>query len=120
MDMIEAYFASRDDDFTIHLGDQTPIDLEIDDVLPFVRVGRVGGATARGAEHTDRPVVDIDVLARTRAQAKMVAQLIEQLMLSARHPIDSCNVLMAPQRVTWVEGQPYRRFYASYQLGLRR
>ncbi len=85
--------------------------------LPFIRVGRVGGAPI---DNSDRPVIDVDVLAETRDQAYTIAQLVMQLMMSAPHPIDDCRVLMAPQRVEWVEGSTVRRFYASYQLGLRR
>jgi len=103
-----------------HSGDQTPADQDLDKVLPFVRVGRVGGAPIRGAEHTDRPVIDIDVFAKTRAEAKFMAQLIEQLMLSAKHPLDEVNILMSPQRVPWVDGSPIVRFYASYHASLRR
>lgn len=114
--LIRDFFAGRG--LTVAVGDETPE--SFDGKLPFVRAGRVGGAPRAGAEHTDRPVVDVDVYAATRKQAKEMAQLIEQLLLSTPHPIDSCNVLMSPQRVQWVEGQPIRRFYASYHLGLRR
>lgn len=118
LDQIEAYFASRGR--LIHTGDQTPGDDDLADVLPFVRVGRTGGAPIRGSEHTDRPVIDIDVLAKTRAEAKAIAKEIEQLLMARQGKIDDCNVLMSAQRVPWVEGQPIRRFYASYQLSLRR
>lgn len=119
LDQIEAYY--RDENpRTVYTGDQTPNDDDLVDVLPFIRVGRVGGAARRGDEHTDRPVIDIDVMASTRAEAKAIAKEIEQLILARRHPIDTANVLMAAQRVPWVEGMPIRRFYASYQLALRR
>ena len=116
--LIGEYFAAKGE--TIFKGDQTPNDDKIEDVLPFVRVGRVGGAPNRNAEHTDRPVVDIDVLAATRAEAKRIANEIEQLLMSTPHPIDTCFVLMGPQRVPWVEGSTIRRMYASYHLALRR
>jgi hypothetical protein len=119
LDIIKAYFAAPGpEQRTIFTGDQTPTSLE--GKLPFIRADSVGGSTRPGAEHTDRPVVDVDVLATTRAEAKRIAQVIEQLLLSRPHPIDSCSVLMRPQRVEWVEGVPIRRFYASYHLGLRR
>lgn len=111
--VIEGYFATRR---VIHTGDETPTSFT--NVLPFVRADRVGGASRDGV--TDRPVVDVDVYASTRREAKEIAQLIEQLLLSRPSPIDSCTVLMAPQRVKWVEDSPIRRFYASYHLGLRR
>lgn len=116
--IIGEHFAGKGE--TIHKGDQTPNDDALEDVLPFVRVGRVGGAPNRGSSHTDRPVVDIDVLAATRAEAKRIANEIEQLLMSKPHPIDSCFVLMGPQRVPWVEGSTIRRMYASYHLALRR
>jgi len=117
MDAIERYFQLLGE--TVHLGDQTP-DEGLESRLPFIRVGRTGGAPIRGGEHTDRPVVDVDVLAGSRAEAKRIANLIEQLLMSTPHPIDHCNVLMGPQRIPWVEGSPIRRMYASYHLSLRR
>lgn len=118
LDLIEAYFGvGQPNERVIYTGDEKSTD---NSELPFVRVGRVGGAPRPGAEHTDRPVIDVDVYASTRAEAKEIAKLIEQLLLSRPHPIDYCNVLMSPQRVQWVAGIPVRRFYASYHLGLRR
>jgi len=122
MDAIEAFYAGRR---TIELGDQTPDDEPLGAVLAraeaFVRVGRTGGAPIRGGEHTDRPVVDIDVMTQGSSRlAKLIANEIEQLLLSRPHPIDDCNVLMGPQRVPWVEGTPIVRMYASYQLSFRR
>jgi hypothetical protein len=119
LDLIKAYFAAPGPhQRTVYTGDQTP--LSFDGKLPFIRTDRVGGATRSGSEHTDRPVQDVDVYAATRADAKEIAQLIEQLLLSRPHPIDHCAVLMAPQRVEWVEDSKIRRFYASYHLALRR
>lgn len=117
-ELIDKYLEAKWPD-PVYSGDETP-DAGLDGKMPYVRLGRVGGATRPGAEHTDRPVVDVDVYASTRRDAKRIAQLIEQFLISCPHPIDSCTVLMAPQRVTWVEGVPVRRFYASYHLGLRR
>ena len=117
LEQIQAYFFSKGR--TVYTGDQVPDD-NLESQLPFIRVGRTGGAPIQGAEHTDRPVVDVDVLAETRAEAKQIAKEIEQLLLSRPHPIDKANVLMSPQRVPWVEGIPIRRFYASYHLSLRR
>lgn len=117
LDQIDAFFQWQPG---VHSGDQTPADEDLEHALPFVRAGRAGGGPIRGDEHTDRPVVDIDVFARTRAEAKSIANQIEQLLMARRHPIDDCNVLMGPQRVPWVEGVPIVRMYASYQLSLRR
>lgn len=118
LDILVAYFATEGT--TIHADTETPNANVFQDVLDdgvIVRVGRVGGAS----EVTqDNPVLDVDVLARTRGEAKRVAQLIEQLLISAPHPIDKVQVLMSPQKVEWQEGSPIRRFYASYHLTLRR
>lgn len=87
----------------------------------FVRVSRVGGATPDRV--TDRPVLDVDVMSTSRRTARTVAARIEQFLLSAPHPIDRCNVLMAPQMVPWISRDAetvVRRFYASYHLSLRR
>lgn len=123
LDQVEAYFQDENPRERVFTGDTTP-DEGLEDMLTdngvFIRVGRAGGAPIQGEEHTDRPVVDVDVLASTRATAKTVANQIEQLLLARRHPIDKCNVLMGPQKVPWVEGVPIRRFYASYHLSLRR
>lgn len=118
LDLIEAYFATSE--YRVKVGDQTPADEDLQDAMPFVRVGRVGGAPIRGSEHTDRPVIDVDVFASTRRDARRLAALIEQLMLSAPHPLDEVNVLMSPQRLSWVDGIPVVRFYGSYQCSLRR
>jgi GrpB-like predicted nucleotidyltransferase (UPF0157 family) len=87
----------------------------------FVRVSRVGGASPDGV--TDRPVIDIDVLSTSRNTARNVAVRIEQFFLTRPHPIDRCNILMAPQMVPWVSRDAettVRRFYASYHLSMRR
>jgi len=117
LDQIDAFFEWEPG---VHSGDQTPADEELEAALPFVRVGRVGGAPIRGSEHTDRPVIDIDVFAKTRRESKALAKQIEQLLMASRHPLDDVNVLMSPQRVPWVDGIPIVRFYASYQASLRR
>lgn len=118
LDILEAYFAVEGT--TIHADTETPNANVFASLLRtgvIVRVARVGGASQ---DVNDNPVVDVDVLASTRTEAKRVAQLIEQLLLSCPAPIDATNVLMSPQRVEWQEGSEVRRFYASYHLTLRR
>jgi hypothetical protein len=116
LDLITAYFAGLN--IEIWADTETPDGDKIQHRLPFVRVGRVGGAP--DTRWDDRPVVDIDVLARTRGEAKQISGQILQLLVSTPHPIDFCNVLMAPQKVEWQEGSPIRRMYASYHLSMRR
>lgn len=117
MDLVKAWFSFDGYPQTVYTGTETLEPPFFEQKLPFVRVGRVGGSPA---EHTDRPVVDVDVFARTRKEAKALANDIQQLLLATPHPIDACRVLMSPQKVEWVEGSSVRRFYASYHLALRR
>lgn len=118
LDLIEAYFAGKGR--TVYTGLETP-DTALETRVPYIRVGRTGGAPVRGSEHTDRPVLDVDVITYDdRAGAKQIAKEIEQLLMSAPRPLDRVNVLMSPQKVPWVEGSKFRRYYASYQLSLRR
>jgi hypothetical protein len=117
LDIIEAYFADPAHTRTVYTGNETPEGDDLQTSLPFIRVGRAGG---NSSAIDDNPVTDIDVLARTRREAKDIAQELQQLMMSCPHPIDTCSVLMAPQKVEWQEGSPIRRFYASYHLSLRR
>lgn len=121
LDLVEDYFATLG--HPVYTGDRTPTEgltTLLGDTGVYVRAGRVGGAPANGEEHTDRPVVDVDVYANTRGLAKLAAGQILQLLLSHPHPIDTCTVLMAPQRVGWDPNSPIERFYSSYHLGLRR
>lgn len=115
--LIKAFYLNKGE--TVYMGIETP-DTDLESKLPFIRVGRVGGAPARGAEHTDRPVVDIDVFASTRAVAKRIALECQALLMATPHPIDRCNVLIGPQKLPWVEGFPIVRLFASYHLDLRR
>jgi hypothetical protein len=117
INLVKAYYLSKGK--TVYTGIETP-DTGLETKLPFIRIGRVGGAPARGAEHTDRPVVDVDVFSSKRSEAKLMSNEILQLLISAPHPIDNCNVLIGPQKLPWVEGIPIVRLFASYHLDLRR
>lgn len=125
MDLLESYFSDELlGNRSIAVGTETPDNLPaaLVGVEAFVRIGRVGGASVRGDEHTDRPVVDVDVLGMRRRNAKDIAKMIEQFLHSKPHPIDSCSTLIAPQKVEWAEAtEPgVKRYYASYHLNLRR
>lgn len=117
MDLIEAWFNPPGYPVVVYTGTETIPGRDFEASLPFVRVGRVGGAPDGPDDH---PVVDIDVLSKTRAEAKDIANTIMALLESKPHPINEINVLMAPQKVNWIEGSPIRRFYASYHLTFRR
>lgn len=115
LDLLRGFFA--DSPHPVFVGNETPNANKFNESLPFVRAARVGG----NSDYTeDHPVIDIDVLARTRDEAKGIAGVIQSVMMSCPHPIERCNVLMAPQKVEWQEGSPIRRFYASYHLTLGR
>jgi hypothetical protein len=118
LDLLEAHFDGRDLVFGTETPDNLPEVLAGADA--FVRIGRVGGATQDNV--SDRPVVDVDVLGITRRKAKDTAKEIEQFLVSKPHPIDSCNVLIAPQKVEWAEQteRNVKRYFASYHLNLRR
>jgi hypothetical protein len=118
MRLVRAFLAGEG--ITATVVTETPDASTFNSVLPIVRLGRVGGAPQAGSAISDRPVVDVDVLSKTRAEAKRIAQRIEQFLRSCPHPIDSANVLMSPQKVEWQEGSYIRRMYASYHLSLRR
>ena len=120
LDLLEGFFNPAGYDRVVWMDTETFDGDRFEHSLPFIRVGRTGGAPRRGDEHTDAPVIDIDVLATTRREAKQIADTIQQLLVSTPYPIDVCNVLMSPQKVGWQEGSPLRRFYASYHLALRR
>lgn len=120
--LLQTYFADPDIDLTIALGTETPDDLPavLAGVDAFVRIGRVGGATQDSV--SDRPVIDVDVLGVVRRKTKDTAKMVEQFLASKPHPIDSCNVLIAPQKVEWAEQteRNVKRYFASYHLNLRR
>ena len=117
MDIIEKWFNEPGYAPVVYTGTETIAGRAFEASLPFVRVGRTGGAPDGPDDH---PVVDIDVLAMTRNEAKDIALTIMSLLETKPYPIDELNVLMAPQKVEWIEGSPIRRFYASYHLTLRR
>lgn len=120
LDLLDTWFNPAGYDPVVFMDTETYSGDRFNAAIPFIRVGRTGGAPRRGDEHTDAPVIDIDVLARTRGEAKDIADTIQQILVSTPYPIDTCNVLMSPQKVEWQEGSPLRRFYASYHLALRR
>jgi len=117
LDLLEAFFNPEGYDRVVYMDTETYEGERFHQSLPFIRVGRTGGPSR---QHSDAPVVDIDVLAMTRREARDIAVTVMSLLESTPHPIDTCSVLMAPQKVKWQEGSPVRRFYASYHLALRR
>jgi len=101
-------------------GSTYPADLEAH--LPFVRIRRTGGDDDR---RTDRPLVDVEVAAATRAHAWEVSRLVQQRLLSGpfRVPgagiVDRASTQIGLRRVLH-ENPNIRCVLATYTVSLRR
>lgn len=85
------------------------------DRLPVVRLTSIGG---NDDGLTDYPLIDIDVLHYTRAQAKQLARRIRAFLLSYPHWYDGVLIkkvrtAMRPHPVPW-DDQRIARYYGSY------
>lgn len=101
-----------------HTGIETPADLE--QVLPFIRVRRNGGARDR---FSDRATVDVDVFAATYREAELLAERVAQLLCGPPPPVavfDAVEVANPPQELPWNELRTTRRFGAAYWVITRR
>ncbi|KWT61830.1 hypothetical protein ADL21_11125 [Streptomyces albus subsp. albus] len=101
-------------------GTVTPADLQ--HRLPFVRPRRLGGG---GGKVTDGPRVDIDVTARTRAEAMSIARAVQQRLLSGPLRVPAAGIIdravteMGPHEVP-ADDPHLRRVVATYRLAARR
>lgn len=106
------------------MGSEFP-DQITEELLPFIRVERIGGARMRLSDH---PIVDIDVLAKTRGEARLVSEAISSLLF--RYPgmvvvgtrgvkFDSVECLRSPTRAPY-DDDTVRRYGATYQISVRR
>jgi hypothetical protein len=89
------------------------------DVLPFVRVMRVGGGRDR---INDLPTVDVDVFAATFTAAEALAEDIDAWLVGpppAPRVFDRVEVEIAPRELPWGDGT-VRRFNATYRIVSRR
>ena len=96
-------------------------------VYPFVRVQKV--PPSQRARLNDSPVVDIEVLAPTRAAAKGLIERIDAHLLDYPHSVvlasgrnvrlDRVTVPIAPTAQPW-ESPDARRFAGTYQFSVRR
>ncbi len=101
-----------------HTAIQTPPDLT--DVLPFVRVLRIGGPSDR---LHDFPTIDVDVFAATYTAAELLAEQIRQWLVGPPPPVrelDRVDVDVAPRELPWGDGSTVRRFGATYRAVTRR
>lgn len=98
---------------------ETPASL--DDVLPFIRITRIGG---NDDFFTDAGRMDVDAFAKQRSDASRLARLIRQRFGRGPHVLSNCVIDavttdVAPNQVPW--GNPnIRLFTASYRITARR
>jgi hypothetical protein len=101
-------------------GTVTPSNLQT--VLPFIRVMRLGGTDDR---FTDTARIDIDMFESTRPLVWTLAETVRQRMLSYPHTtndgtIDFVVTSSAPFEVPWGDPTNVRRFVATYTVATRR
>lgn len=99
---------------------ETPPDLAAK--LPMIRVGRRGGGDD-GV--TDKPRVDIEIFAATRAVGIPLAEAVRQHLIKAPafrpgDPFDRIVCDSGPQEVPWGDGKTVRRWIATYTIRSRR
>lgn len=100
-----------------HAGTETPDNL--DQVLPFVRVMRIGGSSG---QLDDSAQVEIDVFGTTYAAVEPLAEQIRQLLCGPPPPavvLDRIVCDVGPRELPWGDG-PVRRWNAAYQVVSRR
>lgn len=93
----------------------------LDDVLPFIRVTRIGG---NDDFFTDSGRMDVDVFASQRTQASSLARTVRQRLgkgavVLSDCVIDTVTTDVSPNEVPW--GNPtIKLFTASYRITARR
>lgn len=97
---------------------ETPPDLE--NRLPVVRVGRVGGADERFSQH---PRVTVDVFTATADEARTLANSVRDALVFLSGPVNGAVVRgvrcdSGPMRTPWENPDIYRRS-ATYTVSLR-
>lgn len=97
---------------------ETPADLE--DVLPVIRVERVGGADER---FSMRPRIAVDVFAATADEARTLAGHVRDALLFLRGPVGAAVIRdvrcdSGPSRQPWANEAIHRRG-AAYTVSLR-
>lgn len=122
MDLIVQWFPEEftpgpDEDFRV--GRVFPPNVQRYDY--FCRVKDIGGNDDR---ITDRPLIDVDILAKSFTEAQRLAFGIQARLLGApwridRVVIDRATTAMRPHDVPWDDDATFR-FYASYSVSVRR
>lgn len=90
--------------------------------LPFIRVRRLGGGDDL---RTDKPRIDVEVAATTRAEAMRIALAVQQRLISGWLSVpglglmDRARTEMGPQEV--IDADPHtRHIVATYECHTRR
>ncbi len=97
---------------------RTPLNLN--EVLPFVRVLRIGGGRDR---LNDYPTVDVDTFAPTYAAAEAMAEAIDAWLVGpppGPRGFDRVEVEVGPRELPWGDVDVVRRFNATYRIVSRR
>lgn len=100
-----------------HVGSFTPDNLE--EVLPFLRVVRMGGA--RG-QHFDYPSVDVSYFALDEATGSPAASMLANVVMTKPYPhpaLDSVDCTIAPREVGW-RNPDVRHWSWTYEIQTRR
>jgi hypothetical protein len=94
--------------------------------MPFVRVEKI--PLGRRTRLNDHPVVEVEVLASSRAGAKSLIERIDAYLLGYPHSVtissgvvvlDAVTVPVAPASRPW-DDTTVRRFAGTYQFSVRR
>lgn len=110
-------FAPRDGRF--RTGRVFPPNVQND--LPFCRVQDIGG---NDDGLTDRPLIDVDILAPSFAEARRLAVGVQARLLgypwrAGTTVLDQVRTAMRPHAVPW-DDDNIHRYYASYGISARR
>lgn len=99
-------------------GALTPDNLQ--DVLPYARVTRIGGGSDL---LNDSATVDVDLFASSYADGELLAERIRQLLVGPPPPhagLDRAECVSGPRELPWDDRAAVRRFGASYLVVARR
>lgn len=98
-------------------GPETPDNLQ--DLLPFIRVQRIGGSRDR---LNDFPTVAVDVFAGTYTAAEALAEDVDQWITGPPPPLPELDRAIhdvAPRRLPWGDERIFR-FQSQYTIVARR
>lgn len=100
-----------------HVGTETPDDLE--DVLPFVRINRMGGPRT---ELVDYPMVDVSLFTADEAAGWPLASQLANVVMTKPYPhpaLDLVDCTIAPRDLPW-PNEEIRHWGWSYEIQTRK